>query len=258
MIAKWVVVGRIRAIEHPLWSSFVWRNEVSDTLRRDGCCAVVRARRHRHLGDEPVAARRSAPIDRARRVVRDVLATRRPTWSPSARARPSTAAAWCRPTCSTTASCGWTPLCWKRFDAGHRTASALPAARIGAGAPVGPASLVMRGDEVPPSTRWQGNPIAPWNLFRKKRGDATRRPAPKNQKTPPRDAKQESGRGRRPRHRSIHPGQRQLRLPGVRATNSTSNTRWRSTGCPGRPPITAVTLRRVCAASPWTCRTPFR
>jgi hypothetical protein len=29
---------------------------------------------------------------------------------------------------------------------------------------VGPASLVMRGDEVPPSTRWQGNPIAPWDL----------------------------------------------------------------------------------------------
>jgi hypothetical protein len=28
----------------------------------------------------------------------------------------------------------------------------------------------MRGDEVPPSTRWQGNPIAPWNVFRKKRG----------------------------------------------------------------------------------------
>ena len=39
---------------------------------------------------------------------------------------------------------------------------ALPAARIGAGATVGPASLVMRGDEVPPSTRWQGNPIVPW------------------------------------------------------------------------------------------------
>jgi hypothetical protein len=29
----------------------------------------------------------------------------------------------------------------------------------------------MRGDEVPPSTRWQGNPIAPWNLFRKKDGE---------------------------------------------------------------------------------------
>ena len=45
---------------------------------------------------------------------------------------------------------------------------ALPACRIGAGATIGPASLVMRGDEVPPSTRWQGNPIAPWQLSRKR------------------------------------------------------------------------------------------
>jgi non-ribosomal peptide synthetase-like protein len=44
---------------------------------------------------------------------------------------------------------------------------ALPACRIGAGATIGPASLVMRGDEVPASTRWQGNPIAPWRLSRK-------------------------------------------------------------------------------------------
>jgi non-ribosomal peptide synthetase component F len=43
------------------------------------------------------------------------------------------------------------------------------------GATVGPASLVMRGDEVPPSTRWQGNPIVPWNAFRKK-GGATKPP----------------------------------------------------------------------------------
>jgi acetyltransferase-like isoleucine patch superfamily enzyme len=54
---------------------------------------------------------------------------------------------------------------------------ALPAARIGAGATVGPASLVMRGDEVPPSTRWLGNPIAPWNLFRKRGGGDTPEPA---------------------------------------------------------------------------------
>ena len=45
---------------------------------------------------------------------------------------------------------------------------ALPASRIGAGATIGPASLVMRGDEVPPSTRWQGNPIAPWQERRKR------------------------------------------------------------------------------------------
>ena len=30
--AKWLVVGRIRAGEFPLWSSFVWRNEVADTF----------------------------------------------------------------------------------------------------------------------------------------------------------------------------------------------------------------------------------
>ena len=38
----------------------------------------------------------------------------------------------------------------------------LPAASIGTGATVGPASLVMRGEAVPPRTRWTGNPIAPW------------------------------------------------------------------------------------------------
>jgi hypothetical protein len=30
----------------------------------------------------------------------------------------------------------------------------------------------MRGDVVPPSTRWQGNPIAPWVISRKKSRDA--------------------------------------------------------------------------------------
>ena len=32
VVAKWLLVGRIRPVEHPLWSSFVWRNEVSDTF----------------------------------------------------------------------------------------------------------------------------------------------------------------------------------------------------------------------------------
>ena len=30
--AKWLIVGRTRAVEYPLWSSFVWRNEVVDTF----------------------------------------------------------------------------------------------------------------------------------------------------------------------------------------------------------------------------------
>ncbi len=39
---------------------------------------------------------------------------------------------------------------------------ALPAAALAKNAAVGPASLVMRGDHVPPNTRWQGNPIEIW------------------------------------------------------------------------------------------------
>ena len=40
---------------------------------------------------------------------------------------------------------------------------ALPAAHIHSGATVAPGSLVMRGDQVPGHTTWQGNPIEPVN-----------------------------------------------------------------------------------------------
>ena len=68
---------------------------------------------------------------------------------------------------------------------------ALPAARLGAGVTVGPASLVVRGDEVPPSTRWQGNPIRPWNVVRKTTG---KKPPGAASRTPRRET-------RRPRRR---------------------------------------------------------
>ncbi|GAA3832352.1 Pls/PosA family non-ribosomal peptide synthetase [Streptomyces phyllanthi] len=32
VVAKWLLVGRHRRGEHPLWSSFVWRNELADTF----------------------------------------------------------------------------------------------------------------------------------------------------------------------------------------------------------------------------------
>ena len=90
---------------------------------------------------------------------------------------PSTAAAWCRRTCSTTGSCGWTASCWKPAPRLGPHCVALPAARLGAGATVGPASLVVRGDEVPESTRWQGNPIRPWNPIPAARRRAVRSPS---------------------------------------------------------------------------------
>ena len=31
-VMKWLLVGKFREIDHPLWSSFVWRNELADTF----------------------------------------------------------------------------------------------------------------------------------------------------------------------------------------------------------------------------------
>ena len=50
----------------------------------------------------------------------------------------------------------------------------LPAARLGAGAVAGPASLVMRGEVLPAGSRWQGNPVVPWAVgAARRRGKVT-------------------------------------------------------------------------------------
>ena len=66
---------------------------------------------------------------------------------------------------------------------------------------------------------------------------------PRKQKKAPRDEEQEGGEesGRlRSSTRTCRPTA--TSATGCRATNWTSNTRWRSTGCPGSATITAVTL----------------
>ncbi|BBX19979.1 amino acid adenylation protein [Mycolicibacterium duvalii] len=166
VIAKRLVVGPIRVGEHPLWSSFVWRNEVADTFV------------------ETVAA----------------------PWFARAAAGTPVMNVWLRALGATIGRGVWCETYWlpeadlvtlgdgstvnrgcvvqthlfhdriMRMDVVTVEAGAtlgphciaLPAARIGSGATVGPASLVVRGDEVPASTRWQGNPIAPWHARRKK------------------------------------------------------------------------------------------
>ena len=164
--AKWLVVGRIRDEEHPLWSSFVWRNEVSD--------AFV----------ETVAAPWFARAASGTPVIN--------LWLRALGAKIGRGV-WCEtywlPEADlvtlgdgSTVNRGCVVQTHLFHDRIMRMDSvvlepgatlgphcvALPASRIGAGATVGPASLVMRGDEVPPSTRWQGNPIAPWQVSRKR------------------------------------------------------------------------------------------
>jgi non-ribosomal peptide synthetase-like protein len=172
VIAKWLVVGRIRAIEHPLWSSFVWRNEISDTFVE----TVAAPWFARAASGTPVMNLwlRALGASIGRGVWCETY------WLPEADLVTLETGATVNRGCVVQ-----THLFHDRImrmdtvvlEEGSTLGThcvALPAARIGAGATVGPASLVMRGDEVPPSTRWQGNPIAPWNVFRKKRGDAPR------------------------------------------------------------------------------------
>jgi non-ribosomal peptide synthetase-like protein len=181
VIAKWLLVGRIRAIEHPLWSSFVWRNEVSDTFvetvaapwfARAASGTPVMNLWLRALGAkigrgvwcetywlpeaDLVTLEKSSTVNRGCVVQTHLFHDRIMRMDTVVLEEGSTLGTHC---------------------------VALPAARIGAGATIGPASLVMRGDEVPPSTRWQGNPIAPWNLFRKKRGDAPEPPPKKTEES---------------------------------------------------------------------------
>jgi non-ribosomal peptide synthetase-like protein len=170
VIAKWLVIGRIKAVEHPLWSSFVWRNEVSDTFVE----TVAGPWFARAAGGTPVMNLwlRALGASVGRGVWCETY------WLPEADLVTLGRGATVNRGCVVQ-----THLFHDRImrldtvvvEAGATLGPhcvALPAAKIGAGATVGPASLVMRGDEVPPSTRWQGNPIAPWNAFRKKRRNA--------------------------------------------------------------------------------------
>ncbi|WP_344918637.1 Pls/PosA family non-ribosomal peptide synthetase [Streptosporangium oxazolinicum] len=159
-VAKWVLVGRISVGDRPLWSSFVWRNELADTFV-EMLAAPWFAQRW--LG--------TAPLN---------------LWLRSLGARVGRGV-WCETY--------WLPEvdlvslgdgvsvnrgCVLQTHLFHdrvmsidtvvmRDGSTLgphgvvlPAATIGENTTVGPASLVMRGESVPAGTRWFGNPIAAW------------------------------------------------------------------------------------------------
>ena len=164
--AKWIVVGRIRAGERPLWSSFVWRNEVSDAF-----VETVAA---------PWFARAAGGTALMNLWLRGLGAKIGPGawcetyWLPEADLVTLGAGSTVNRGCVVQTHLFHDRI--MRMDTvvledgatlGPHCV-ALPASRIGTGAVVGPVSLVMRGDEVPPSTRWQGNPIAPWQVPRRK------------------------------------------------------------------------------------------
>ncbi|MFD3507137.1 Pls/PosA family non-ribosomal peptide synthetase [Nocardia sp. NPDC058666] len=158
--AKWLIVGRIRAVEYPLWSSFVWRNEVSDAFVE----TVAAPWFARAATGTPVMNLWLRGL--GAKIGRGVWCES--YWLPEADLVTLGDGATVERGCVVQ-----THLFHDRImsmdtvtlEAGATLGPhcvALPAAHIGAGATIGPASLVMRGDVVPPSTRWWGNPISHW------------------------------------------------------------------------------------------------
>lgn len=168
VIAKWVTVGRIEPSEHPLWSSFVWRNEVADTFVE----TVAAPWFARAASGTPVMNLWLRAL--GAKIGRGVWCET--YWLPETDLVTLEAGSTVNRGCVVQTHLFHDRI--MRMDAvvlgpgaslGPHCV-ALPASRLGAAATIGPASLVMRGEQVPPSTRWQGNPIAPWNRSRSKSG----------------------------------------------------------------------------------------
>ena len=161
VVMKWVCVGKHKAAEHPLWSRFVWLNELQDAFVESvagpwflvpnlgtGALNIGLRALGAHIG-------KGAWLESYWLPETDLcFIGKGATVGPGVVVQ--------------------THLFQDRVmsldavyvDEGATLADhsvALPAARIRTGATIGPGSLVMRGDQVPANTRWQGNPIEPWS-----------------------------------------------------------------------------------------------
>lgn len=158
--AKWLLVGRIRPGDHPLWSSFIWRNELADTFTEVLAAPwFARAVSGTHVLN---AWLRTLGARIGHGVWCDTY------WLPEADLIDLRDGATINAGCVVQ-----THLFHDRVMSMDTVTIAaggtlgpnsvvLPAARIGKFATVGPVSLVMRGESVPDRTRWMGNPVGPW------------------------------------------------------------------------------------------------
>ncbi|GGK34371.1 amino acid adenylation protein [Pilimelia terevasa] len=160
VLAKWLLVGRFRAVERPLWSGFVWRNELADTFVEVLAVPwLVGA-----LGGTPLMNLWLRAL--GARIGRGVWCET--YWLPEADLVRIGDGATVNRGCVVQTHLFHDRI--MRMDTVTLGAGAtlgphgivLPAAAIGAHATVGPASLVLRGETVPAHSRWLGNPVTPW------------------------------------------------------------------------------------------------
>ncbi|WP_259464892.1 Pls/PosA family non-ribosomal peptide synthetase [Streptomyces sp. TLI_171] len=158
--AKWLLVGRFRAVEHPLWSGFVWRNELADTFTE--VLAV------------PWLVGRSAGTPVMNLWLRSIGARiGRGVWCESYWLPEADLVTLGDGVSVNRGSVLQTHLFHDRImrlDTVELRAGStlgpggivLPGSTVGERSTLGPASLVMRAETVPADTRWLGNPIEAW------------------------------------------------------------------------------------------------
>lgn len=160
IVAKWLLVGRHRSGEHPLWSSFVWRNELADTFVEVLAVPWL-------AGSVPGTPVMTAWLrGLGARIGRGVWVDS--YWLPETDLVTLEDAS--------TVNRGCVLQTHLFHDRILRTDTVvlregatlgpggivLPGSAIGARTTLGPASLVMAAESVPDDTRWLGNPIEAW------------------------------------------------------------------------------------------------
>ncbi|MGY4386922.1 Pls/PosA family non-ribosomal peptide synthetase [Streptomyces sp. TE12347] len=158
--AKWLLVGRHRTGEHPLWSGFVWRNELADTFVEVLAVPWLAG----SVPGTPVLALWLRAL--GGRIGRGV-------WCESYWL-PETDLVVLGDGVSVNRGCVLQTHLFHdrilRTDTVVLREGAtlgpggivLPGSTVGARSTLGPASLVMAGESVPADTRWLGNPIEAW------------------------------------------------------------------------------------------------
>ncbi|GIF72989.1 Pls/PosA family non-ribosomal peptide synthetase [Asanoa siamensis] len=166
--AKWLLVGAFRAGERPLWSSFVWRNELADTFVEVLAVPWLAG----SVGGTPLMSLWLRAL--GARIGRGVWCES--YWLPETDLIRIGDGATVNRGCVVQTHLFHDRI--MRMDQVTLEEGAtlgphgivLPGAAVGAHATVGPASLVMRGETVPGGGRWLGNPIAAWPADRTRRG----------------------------------------------------------------------------------------
>ena len=159
VVAKWVLVGRHKTAEHPLYSWFVWLNELQDQFVEVVAApwffnwASGSGEMNLALRALGVRVGRGAWIESYWFPETDLCVVGR-----GASVGPGTVVQT-HLFQDRVMSLDTVSIQDSATLAAHSVS--LPGSAIGTGATVGPGSLVMRGDEVPAMTVWQGNPVEP-------------------------------------------------------------------------------------------------